>query len=424
MAIGNLPGVGMLAGDGIFRGRAVFWAAGAVAFLGWLGVASGWLMAPVQTHFAYLTAFTFVTSIALGALIFLMTTYVVGASWNTVIRRLNECVVSVFPVLGLCFVPIALGLRDVYLWAASASSLAGLPEHERHLLEHKQAYLNAPFFVGRAALYFLIWSAAALVLCRRSTRRDRAASPSPGAITGPPLSGEPAASELGLRRDRSFSAAALPPVALALTFAAFDWLMSLQPFWMSSIFGVYYFAGGFVASLGLVAVLAHAAARSGVALIRPPHFHALGRLMLGFTIFWAYIAFFQALLIALPNRPEEVVFYVQRLDAGWDRVAWALIVVRFLVPFFVLLPRSVKFRGSALAWVGAGLVAGHYLDIYWLVIPMQAGHGPLPGLWDAAALCAVGGTISLSAAWWLRGKNVVPIGDPLLDRSAAYRSPI
>jgi hypothetical protein len=363
----------------VFRGRGVSWVAGAAALAGWSGVAVGWVIARVETHFAYLTAFAFVTSIALGGLILLMTTYTVGASWNTVIRRLNEAVVSVFPVLALCFVPIVLGMHDLYPWAAGPDSLPHLSEHERHVLEHKQAYLNVPFFIGRAAVYFAIWTVVAWVLCRRSTRRDRTVS---------------APSETAHAAERSFSAAALPPVALALTFAAFDWLMSLQPFWMSSIFGVYVFAGGFVASQGLVAALAHAATRAGVAWIRPPHFHALGRLMFGFTVFWAYIAFFQALLIALPNRPEEVVFYVQRLDRGWSWVAWLLIAIRFVIPFFLLLPRSIKFRSGALAWIGAGLVVGHYVDMYWLVVPLQAAHGPLPGLWDAAALLALAGTIT------------------------------
>jgi hypothetical protein len=397
------------AGSAVFHGRPTLWAAGAVALVGWVGVAIGWAVARVETHFAYLTAFAFVTSIALGALILLMATHVVGARWNIVIRRLNECITSVFPVLALCFVPIALGLSDLYPWTAPAASLPALSEHEQHVLQHKQAYLNVPFFLGRAALYFVVWAVAAAVLCRRSVRRDRSAA---------------VASEPELRAERSFSAAALPPVALALTFAAFDWLMSLQPFWMSSIFGVYYFAGGFVGSLGLVAVLAHAAARSAAAPVRPAHFHALGRLMFGFTVFWAYIAFFQALLIALPNRPEEVVFYVRRLEGGWDGVAWAILAARFVVPFFVLLPRSIKFRGRVLAWVGVGLVVGNYLDVYWLVMPMLSGHGPLPGLWDVAALCALAGTMGLAAGGWLRGKAIVPVGDPSLAQSIAYRSPI
>jgi hypothetical protein len=312
----------------VFQGRGATRAAAATALVGWVGVGVGHAVARVETHFAYLTAFAFVVSLALGALIFLMTTYVVGARWNTVIRRLNECVVSALPVLALCFLPILFWLGDLYLWTAEPAALPQLSEHEAHALAHKQAYLNVPFFAVRAALYFVIWGAAALVLCRRSARRDRAA---------------PAADEASPHGpERAFSAALLPLVCLALTFAAFDWLMSLQPFWMSSIFGVYVFAGGFVASLA----------------------------------------------------------------------------------FFILLPRAIKFRGSALAWVGAGLVFGHYLDIYWLVMPMLEGRGPLPSPWDVFALLALGGTFSLAAAGWLSGKSLVAAGDPLLEDSIAYRSPL
>ncbi|HTV21716.1 MAG TPA: hypothetical protein VMG12_23665, partial [Polyangiaceae bacterium] len=301
----------------------------------------------------------------------------------------------------------------LYLWTADPATLP-LSEHESQLLAHKQAYLNVPFFLARAALYSVIWAVAALVLCRRSALRDREAPVERSATSNAATSSA----------ERAFSAALLPAVCLALTFASFDWLMSLQPFWMSSIFGVYLFAGGFVASLGLVALLAHAAARSASVPIRGPHFHALGRMMFGFTIFWAYIAFFQALLIALPNRPDEVLFYVRRLEGGWRAVAWTLVAARFVVPFFVLLPKAIKFRARVMAWVGAGLVLGHYLDVYWLVMPMQPGHGPLPGVWDASALLALGGTFGLAAAGWLHGKRLVPINDPQLVRSIHYRSPL
>jgi hypothetical protein len=391
----------------VFEGRGPIRVLGVVALGGWVGVLIGLSVARTETHFGYLTAFAFVTSIALGALVFLMTTYVVGAKWNAVIRRLNECVVSVMPVLAVCFLPIAFGLGDLYSWTAAPDSF---PAHEQHAIARKQAYLNTPFFLTRAGIYFALWTLAALALCRWSTQRDAAAS---RAVSDPPHA-----------RERAFSSAILPLVALALTFAAFDWLMSLQPFWTSTVFGVYYFAGGFVASLGLIAALSHLARRSGATLIRPSHFHALGRLMFGFTVFWAYIAFFQAMLMNLANRPEEVVFYVRRLEGGWRNVAWALLFVRFVIPFFVLLPRDIKFRSGVMAIVGLGLVVGHYLDIYWLVMPVQAGHGPLLNVWDAAALCAIAGTSGLAAALWLRGRALVPIHDPVLEQSALYRSPL
>jgi hypothetical protein len=406
----------------IFNGQRSIKGALTLSLAGWLGVGIGLFTARVATYFAYLTAFTFVASIALGALVFLMTTYVVGARWNAVIRRLNESIVSVFPLLALCFLPIAFGLDDLYLWANPPASL---PEHELHALLHKHAYLNEPFFLLRAALYFVIWSGSAALLCRWSLSGDGAAVP-PEAGREPPAGDDV---DPNLPRPhaapRAFSSAVLPLVALALTFASFDWLMSLQPFWMSSIFGVYYFAGGFVASLGLLATLAYAAQRSSASdVIRPSHFYALGRLMLGFTIFWAYNAFFQALLISLPNRPEEVVFYLTRLKGGWHVVAWALAIVRFAVPFFLLLPRRIKFQGRVMAVLGLWLVFGHYIDMYWLVVPVYTEHGPLPTIWDLAALCAVAGPCIAFAAWRLHGRAIIPVGDPVLQQSIQYRSPL
>ena len=393
--------------DLVFDGRRVIGALSAVALGGWALVAVGFAIDRVQTRFAYLTAFSFVTSIALGALVFLMTTYAVGARWNAVVRRLNEAIVSTLPALAVCFVPIAFGLGDLYVWTADP---AAFPEHEAHLMHHKQAYLNTPFFLLRSLLYFALWSLTAYALCRWSTLRD---APTSGRISATPHA-----------RERTFSSAVLPLVALTLTFAAFDWLMSLQPFWMSTIYGVYYFAGGFVASLGLLAALAHGTARRSAEVIRPAHFHALGRLMFSFTVFWAYIAFFQALLISLPNRPEEVVFYVRRLDGGWEALAWALFFLRFVLPFFVLLPRDIKFRSRAMALVGVLLLVGNYLDMYWQVMPIYARGGPHPSLWDFGALCAVLGTAGVAGAVWLRGRPIVPVGDPLLAQSVAYRSPL
>ena len=393
----------------VFDGARILRAALLVALAGWLGVGIGLWVERTATYFAYLTAFSFATSIALGSLVFLMTTYAMNAKWNAAIRRLNEAIISVFPLLALLFVPLAFGLDDLYLWAAPP---ADLPAHELHLLHQKSGYLNTPFFLLRSGLYFALWIASAWVLCRWSLERDQ----------GPP---EQARVEEPHARERRVSSALLPLVALALTFASFDWLMSLQPFWASSIFGVYFFAGGFVASLGLLSALAFAAERTGAAqLITPSHFHALGRLMFAFTIFWTYNAFFQAMLINLPDRPEEAVFYLRRLASGWDVVAWTLVVTRFVVPFILLLPRRIRFNGRAMAALGVWIMLGHYIDMYWLVMPIYAEQRPLINLWDLSSLCAVVGPCVAFATWRLRGKAMVPFSDPVLAQSVEYRSPL
>jgi hypothetical protein len=250
--------------DKRFDGVATLRFAIPLAAIGWLGLGLGWYFAPRDTFFAYLCAFAVAAAIAIGALMFLMISYVVHAHWSVVIRPLNEAVVRVVPLLALLFVPLCFGLAQLYPWARE--SLA-LDDAARELLYHKRAYLNPSFFWLRSALYFAVWSCAALLLTRRARQPDGGASDTDSA--------------------RTWAAALLAPTAVCLTFAAFDWLMSLDPFWSSSVFGVYYFAGGFVASFGLLAVLAEQSLRAGTLtqLVGPNHFHAIGRLMFGFSIF-------------------------------------------------------------------------------------------------------------------------------------------
>jgi len=408
--------------DLTFSGQGVLRAALAMATLGSLGTLLGFVSARRDTYFAYLAAFSFVTSIALGSLIFLMVSYVVGARWSIVLRRLNESIVNVLPLLALLFVPIALGSSHLYQWLDPAPALEG---RELELLHHRQRYLNLPFFLARAAVYFAIWSLCGGLLSRWSLRKDALVSQG-HALAAPgserPVHEHPSPEPAG--RERSFSAALLPAVALALTFAAFDWLMSLEPLWASSLYGVYFFAGGFVASFGLLAVLGHFARRGAArAAIRPPHFHALGRLMLGFTVFWAYCAFFQALLIQMANKPDEVSYYVARTSGGFGWLSLALGLSRFALPFFALLPRAPKFHSGLMALVGAWIVLGQYLDVLWLILPVQQPTGSLAPLWYSSALLAVAGACVAFAALRLRGKALVPLGDPALGHSIAYRSP-
>jgi hypothetical protein len=372
-----------------------------LAAIGWLGLGLGWTLTPGDTWFAYLWVFAGTAAITIGALIFLMTSYVVHARWSVVIRPLNEAIVRVIPLLALLFVPLCFGLRYLYPWAREP---LGLDEHARELLRHKRAYLNPSFFWLRSGVYFAVWWCAALLLTRRPRRQTANLADARGA--------------------HRWAAALLPPTAVCLTFAAFDWLMSLDPFWASSIFGVYYFAGGFVASFGLLAVLAERSLRSGTLadVVGPNHFHAIGRLMFGFSIFWAYIAFFQALLIQIANRPDEVAFYVRRLGHGWKLVLELMVLARFVLPFFLLLPRRVKFRPGFVAACGGLLIVGQYLDAFWLVAPQRAPEHALPRLVDLAALLAVIGSVVSFGVWRARGASAVPRGDPALARSIAYRS--
>ncbi len=401
-----------------FESQRVALVAGVAALAGWVTLALGFAGHRRVIAYAYLTAFAAVASLALGALFFLMIHYAAGARWHTVVRRLNEAVVGALPLLALLFVPVVLSLRELYAW----TDLGAFHDQAHAVVLHKHGYLNGPAFALRSLGYFVIWLVVAELLCRWSYARDPMAKRAPAEPVPP--TADPDA-ELH-PRERVFASALLPLVSLALTFAAFDWVMSLEPLWYSTMFGVYVFAGSMSGAVALITLLAFVTARSDYApgAIRPPHFHALGRLMLTFAIFWAYCAFFQALLIQIADKPVEVAYYLRRLHGGWAPVTLVLVLVRFALPFAVLLPRAPKFDGRFMALVGVLGLFAHYVDAYWLVAPVDRLHHPLPGLFDLAALLAVAGTAVAGAALRLRGRPLVPLGDPALARSIAYRSPL
>jgi hypothetical protein len=302
---------------------------------------------------------------------------------------------------------VALGADWLYLWAAPP---ADLPEPVRVLLEHKRPYLNLAAFVARAGVYFAVWIVAATLLRLWSRRRDAA----------PRSTQDPADA---LARERGFASAMLVPSGFAITFAAFDWLMSLEPTWFSTMFGIYYFAGGFLGGIALVAVLAFAGVRSQAMrdLVTPNHFHALGRLLLAFTIFWAYVAYFQVFLIQIADRPVEATFYLHRATGGWQAFVYVLAIGHFALPFFLLLPRALKLRPGYVATVAAWILLVCYADVYWLVLPTAGGLAP--HLVDLAALAAVGGLTTAFCAWVQRGVALVPVHDPFLPEGLGYVSP-
>ena len=393
----------------IYDGKRLLLVSGAVGIIGLVLWAIGLAVNVQEAMFSYLAAFAFTLSLPLGVLIFTMVGHVMGATWVAAVRRLTEAVTGTFPLLALLFVPIAVGASYLYIWVEPAHVQE---EHLGHLLEHKEPYLNLTFFVIRAVLFFGIWILVAELLRRWSRARERTED---GRSIGPDIG-----------RDRALSAALLPLVGIALTFAAFDWLMSLEPAWFSSMFGVYYFAGAFLGGLALLVILSYAARRAGLLgehVLTRYHFHALGRLLFGFVVFWAYIAFFQAMLIKIANKPEEVVFYVHRIEGSWLGLTYALIIGHFTVPFLLLLPRAVKFRPAVLSAIAGWLLVIHYLDIYWLVLPALHPHGAAPHWLNLAALAGVAGVTVAFASWRMRGVSLLAEGDPRLAEGIAYRSP-
>ena len=360
-------------------GRTAFTAGWLLAVVGLLLCALGLLMNARQALLSYLAAYAAGLSIVLGALMLVMTCNITGARWFTAFRQPAEALAASAPLFAVLFLPIALGLSRVYPWVGAAG-------------DDRRVWLDASFFLVRAAVYFIVWIVIGLLLRRWSLRN---AARRAERVDG---------------RSRALSAGGLPAVAFTLSFAAFDWLMSLSPAWFSTIYGVYYFAGGF---LGALALLAVAGPRSGGAgLAGAPAMaddsHSLGNLLLTFTVFWAYIAFSQLLIIWIADVPQEVAWYIPRLGGSWGWLALAVLVGQFALPFLALLLRSVKRSPRTLAKIGAWLLLMHYLDVYWLVLPQLHSGGIHPHWLDLAALCAIGGSAMAYVAWLLRRGALVP----------------
>jgi hypothetical protein len=356
--------------------RAIVVVAGAIGVLGAIATAIGFAVDPTQAAFSYLTAWVFALSVALGALVFLMMGHAIEANWTIVFQRFTEAIVGSLPALAVLFVPIALAAGLLYPWISPPATLS--PESLSRLA-HQAPYLNLGFWLVRAAAFLGLWIAIGELLRRWGMRAAR----------------EPA----GLTRAKALSSVGLPAVGLTLTFGAFDWLMSLTPLWYSTIFGLLYWSGGFVGALSLIAVIAQRARRVPVvaASIRGSHTGALGRMMLAFLIFWGYMEFAQGLIIWIANKPDEVPWYIARGARAWGDVFALLIIAHFAIPFFALLNKPLKRRPTLLAIAGGWLVAMHYVDVYWLVMPVL--HGTLAIHWlDIAAPCAVLGLATAAAA--------------------------
>jgi hypothetical protein len=373
---------------------------GGVALLGLAGCGILGAGNPKQFFFSWLVSFLFFLSLALGAMFYVLIQYAAQGGWGVVVRRIGETVFAVLPMMALLFVPVLFGLHDLYEWAHP-----GVTEHDA-LLRWKAPYLNVPFFLARAALFFGAWAVISVIYYRGSSGQD--------------ATGDPAVS----RRLRKFAGPAIIVLALTQTFASIDWIMSLTPHWYSTMFGVYFFAGSFVGFIALLSVAVAAMRRAGLldTVISDEHFHDIGKLLFAFTAFWAYIAFSQFFLIWYANLPEETIFFKARLEGSWKTVSVLLMVGHFAIPFFYLMGRAVKRRAATLALGGAWLLAMHFVDLYWQVMPTLHPDGVHVSALDVAAFLAVGGCFVAAVGWLMRRQALVPLGDPRLAESLAFEN--
>lgn len=379
------------------------WPLGSLALggAGLVALGVGFLLDRRQAGLSFLVAYLYVTGMVLGVLLMNLIAHVANARWFVLLRRLAEDVAAALPVLAVLFVGLVIAAPALYPWAGEGHAAGSA---HGHAPAGKAAWLSLPMFVLRGAICLFAWSAVAVVMRRWSVRRDETRDP---ALT---------------TRQRALAAAGLPIVALTLSVAAFDWGMSLEPAWYSTIYGVYVFAGGFVSGLGLLAVLAWVGRARLELAFSSSHAHALGKMMFAFVIFWAYIGWSQFFVIWMADLPEEAIWLERRAQGPWYGVAVTLVVAHFGLPFLALLPRGVKRRPELLAVLGGYLLVMHWIDVYWLVVPAVRPDSPAPHWLDLAALLAVGG---VTAAWVgarSGGGPLVARGDPDYETSLRYRA--
>lgn len=351
---------------------------------------------------SYLIAWCFFLSISLGGIFFVVLQHLVGARWSVSVRRVAELLMTPIPMLGLLSLPLLLpmlfGSSMVYSWNDAAVRA------NDSLVQSKAAYLNAPFFVLRSMIYFGVWSLIAGFYFRASKKQD--ANPS---------------IDWG-QRMKARSGPAMFAFAITVNFASYDYLMSLEPHWFSSIFGIYFFAGCVVAilatlplALGLLQSLGRMQDEVTV-----EHYHDLGKLLFGFVFFWGYIAFSQYILIWYANIPEETFWYLKRQQGLWLSVSLLLVFGHFILPFFGLMSRSVRRNRQVLiAWCCFMLVM-HWVDLMWLVLPAFSGFSP--SVIDLFCLAAVGTFWGMSMLREAKGIRLVPVGDPSLEQSIQFHA--
>ena len=372
--------------------------------VGALGLVLGAILNLDHFFRSYLFAYLFWVGVGIGCLSILMIHHLTGGIWGLVIRRpLEAGARTLRPAFAILFLPLLLGLPRIYVWARPEAVSAD------HVLQLKQPYLNVPFFVARAAFYFVVWMVLAHLLSRWSLELDGGGSLRVA------------------RRLRSLAGGGLLLMGLTITFSAVDWGMSLNPHWFSTIYGILFMVGQVLSAMALMIVVLAGLSGGGPlsAVARPSAVHDLGKLLLAFVMLWAYVNVSQFLIIWAADLPEETPFYIQRLQGGWKWMGAALVVFHFALPFLLLLSRDLKRSARMLGTVAAGVFVVRVLDLFWLVAPdlQTGGHGGHGGgfsvHWmDLAALLALGGAWVLVFLRELAAAPLVPV-DPELAEFAA-----
>jgi hypothetical protein len=361
-----------------------------IGVIGLAGCVIGWIMTPRDFFVAYLFGEVFFIGLSLGSLCLLMIHHLTNGYWGYGVRRFLEAAVGNLPLLALLFVPIFFGLSELYPWRHPTIAAA----HE--LLEKKQGYLNMPGFIVRTVVVFATWIIISRLLLKWSAQQDVTVSVQP------------------TRKMRTLSGPGLVIYPITMTFAAVDWIMSMEAEWYSTMFPVLICIGQVLGALALMILLFAWAAESPQLskLAGEDTFHKIGNLLLAFTMLWAYLAFGQLLIVWSGNLPSEISWYLHRISGGWRWVASFIALFQFFVPFFLLLMRPVKKKRHLLAMIAGCVFVSHIVTIWWTIAPSIYSSGFYVSWLAFAAFVGIGGLWWATFLWNVGKRQLVPLNDP------------
>jgi len=370
-----------------------------LAVVGLLIAVTGYFIDPVRSAFNNVMLLMFLASIGVGSLFLVALEYVAGAVWSTPFRRVSEFLAATLLILPIVAIPLFFNMHELFHWTHTE-----VVETD-YLLKSKSSYLNTTFFIIRSIVYLVIWILFFVLITKNSKKQDE--------------SGD----QILTKRNITLSAIFMPLFALTVTFSSIDWLMSLEPHWFSTIFGVYYFSGTVLAALAAATMFIIILNEKGyfVKGLNRDHYYSLGALLFAFTNFWAYIAFSQFLLIYYANLPEETFWYLARWEGTWLYYSVGLIFIRFLVPYFGLLSQPSKMNPRRLLFMSVWILFAHIYDLYWIIMPTMSKEGVSFNWFEIGYPLLAFGLIITIFNLKAKKNNLVAIRDPKLKRGLDFR---
>ena len=365
-----------------------------------LGIIS-YILNPERAAFSYLTSYIYLVSIAIGSLFLVALEYTAGATWSTPFRRIVEFLSAAVPLLLILAVPLLFNIHDFFLWANKEVVV------NDKILQAKSAYLNVPFLLIRLAVVLVSWIVFYWVITKNSRRQDETGDQN---LT---------------TRNIKISTVFILWFAVSISIIAIDWIMSVEPHWFSTIFGVYYFAGTTWAALAALTLIVVLLKENGYLAdkIKKDHYYSLGTMLFAFTCFWGYMAVSQYLLIWYGDLPAENVWFAHRWNGLWSILSIALIIGHFIVPFLALLSYPSKTDPKRLKFMSVWILAVHFLDVYWMIMPgMKVETGGYYFSWsDLVFPVAVVGLLIIIFTSMAKKYNLIPVRDPKLQRGFDFR---